>query len=1184
MQYGCCLFVRGFKMRRGKLALIILFLIVLLITLPASAKVSKCSVTGEYSGTVTDANGQETQIGGALQGNGTVLIDGALYTVDLSNLQELDTERPDNFWFAQINATKNGNQFSGDSTGTILFSDGTAVHFNGYGTGSINDNIVTGLFSVTGSSAANSMMGSPSFDVEITGTYSLEITKPPFASFDIISTIPKLPMEDETITFDASSSSSPSPSAEIVSYHWEFDDESTADGKIVTHSFSEVALHNVSLTITDSNGIVNTNSEKFSIYAKYMKCLVVVYANFTFESDVSQSFFQNGYQSMIYPFEGTFIFNGNNFNADGIPLDLGGTGSISGHAEGTINGDKITGIVSSTLVDNEFSSDTVVVHWSGPATGVLDKNVMYGLFHISKNYSKSSHHASMNGDASFIVWLLEPTVPPENLPPVPSFLYAPSIPTTRDNITFDASSSTDTDGTIISYQWDFGDGISTDGLEVRHQYQKSGTYEITLTVIDDDGVVRSAKTSIECSDAPSYDGTITLDQSEFTRLQDGIVVRVTDPDMNVNPEVMDSVSITLQSYYPCGTGSCSDIVENFALNETFINSGEFVGTIKCLPPGAFPSNTEEEIEVSTSHPGRVVATYIDQLDAQGNVNQVRSAEATTTYNLSILIFRHGYFVSPDQKAAEEAHFPITIGVVDTNNPTSDGSGYKIFLESDGVSTPLGETNQDGLLNKQLLLNEDWQAKLANKEVSFTAQKTADYSEWISEYEQWGSVDFSGETEPAVYLNKTQIRPTVPIVFDANTITFYYLSDAAKSFRQIYRDPLTYCMILLGWIIEIPIIIGSMLTVLSTMAFMQEDLAYQPSVGDTLYITSYSFSSGDISPAYNLEFLVDKAGGGETKWEYWSDSSIIKKYGKMPIQNGFSIFIHIGSPVRPYITAPDGSHAGYDPQTGEYIEEFPIIIGNITDEPLNITIPYVISGDYKIDLTGTESGIYHMNVQIVDFDLKEVANSTFTGTTEIGKLASYNVLFVEGKDPQIIEDVNNLSDQFQFYPGWNFISVPKPLQTGYNTAGVVFANVNTDGKPIWTFNASSSQWETLGINDELHALDAYWVYSTKVGPSIQYTYSTNTYPNVPPVKHLEKGWNAIGIGSRTSQSPSIALGSLQNKWDVLLSFDNGLQMYWPPIVNGDQDRSLIPGQGYWIYIKEPGDLASTNSDIYPIFRE
>jgi len=98
------------------------------------------------------------------------------------------------------------------------------------------------------------------------------------------------------------------------------------------------------------------------------------------------------------------------------------------------------------------------------------------------------------GAGSADVWLIKvkgEEIP--NQPPVASFSYSPQNPVVNETITFDASASTDPDGNITSYEWDFGDGNITNTTHeiLNHSYSEAGSYEVTLTVKDDNGATNS---------------------------------------------------------------------------------------------------------------------------------------------------------------------------------------------------------------------------------------------------------------------------------------------------------------------------------------------------------------------------------------------------------------------------------------------------------------------------------------------------------------------------------------------------------------------------------------------------------------------------------------------------------------------------------------------------------------------
>ena len=73
-----------------------------------------------------------------------------------------------------------------------------------------------------------------------------------------------------------------------------------------------------------------------------------------------------------------------------------------------------------------------------------------------------------------------------NPPPVPQALVSNDNPQPGTEVLFDASGSYDQGGTIVSYQWDFGDGSSANGEIVTHTYMTGGYYVVTLTLVDDE--------------------------------------------------------------------------------------------------------------------------------------------------------------------------------------------------------------------------------------------------------------------------------------------------------------------------------------------------------------------------------------------------------------------------------------------------------------------------------------------------------------------------------------------------------------------------------------------------------------------------------------------------------------------------------------------------------------------------
>jgi MYXO-CTERM domain-containing protein len=89
------------------------------------------------------------------------------------------------------------------------------------------------------------------------------------------------------------------------------------------------------------------------------------------------------------------------------------------------------------------------------------------------------------------------------VPPIAAFSYMASGTT----VTF-IDESTDPDGTVVAWEWHFGDGSTSDDNNPIHTYDAAGTYTVALTVTDDGGNTDTASMSITVS-ADSPDGGVT---------------------------------------------------------------------------------------------------------------------------------------------------------------------------------------------------------------------------------------------------------------------------------------------------------------------------------------------------------------------------------------------------------------------------------------------------------------------------------------------------------------------------------------------------------------------------------------------------------------------------------------------------------------------------------------------------
>ncbi len=90
----------------------------------------------------------------------------------------------------------------------------------------------------------------------------------------------------------------------------------------------------------------------------------------------------------------------------------------------------------------------------------------------------------------------------QNRPPIAAFASSPNSALTGVSIILNATASSDSDGSIISYLWNFGDGSTGSGQITNHAYTTSGSYLVRLTVTDNSAATATADTTVIIQNRP----------------------------------------------------------------------------------------------------------------------------------------------------------------------------------------------------------------------------------------------------------------------------------------------------------------------------------------------------------------------------------------------------------------------------------------------------------------------------------------------------------------------------------------------------------------------------------------------------------------------------------------------------------------------------------------------------------
>ncbi len=340
------------------------------------------------------------------------------------------------------------------------------------------------------------------------GTALPPVNQPPVADFTFACT-------DLTCDFDGAASSDPEDTT-VTTYIWNFGDGTTTNGAAPSHTYAADGSYSVTLTVTDSDGASDSVSQVINVTAGNQSPT----ASFTFQcTELACSFDGTGSSDM----DGTIVSHawdfGDNTTATGaianhtytagstytvtltVTDDAGATGVTSqtlSVTEPVINQPPVAGFIATctdlscnftnTSTDDGTALSFVWGFGDGATSTLQNPSHIYAA---AGTYSVSLTVTDDQGLTDVATQTVTVTAPTANQPPVADFTF-----TCTDLSCNFTDASTDNDGTVVGFAWDFGDGGTSTLQNPGHTYAAAGTYSVTLTVTDDLGATGAVTKSV----------------------------------------------------------------------------------------------------------------------------------------------------------------------------------------------------------------------------------------------------------------------------------------------------------------------------------------------------------------------------------------------------------------------------------------------------------------------------------------------------------------------------------------------------------------------------------------------------------------------------------------------------------------------------------------------------------------
>jgi PKD repeat protein len=330
----------------------------------------------------------------------------------------------------------------------------------------------------------------------------------------------------EQMVFDAGDSTTYS---DIVSYVWEFGDGSTANGLTVPHIYEAPGIYNVILTLTDEFGQLNSANKQIQIVAAPepeatpipvinapAQAVVSEAVNFDGSATISAApiddeafVWEFGDEATatgpavthVYEAPGNYQVvltvtdqnNQSNSTSAAIhiePRPAPPEPQISGPGRGIVGQ-----VMTFDASESQVSSPIVKIEWNLGDGTTADQIIVNHAYDEPGNYVISLRLTDENGLEGISQKQVQIEPATSSNPPV-AIIEAPASARVGQNLIFDGSAS-QSDHNLASFTWDFGDGSQAAGAIVQHKYSQAGVYEVTLTVVDSQGLSASSATEIE---------------------------------------------------------------------------------------------------------------------------------------------------------------------------------------------------------------------------------------------------------------------------------------------------------------------------------------------------------------------------------------------------------------------------------------------------------------------------------------------------------------------------------------------------------------------------------------------------------------------------------------------------------------------------------------------------------------